>query len=765
MIQLRLLKVAWAAFLLLVWAPVLSAFETFVVGDIRVQGLERLESGRVFAYVDVGIGEPLDTVRAQKLIHSLYRSGYFSDVELLRDGETLIIRVVERPTIASFSIEGNDEIPTEQLMTGLRQAGLAEGRVFDRSLLDQVERELRRQYFANGRYGVDIATEIEDVVDNRVSLSITIDEGEVATIRRINIVGNNAFDDDELLDILNLRKASVWTIFGSRDRYSQQALGGDLETLTSYYQDRGYLNFRIDSTQVSLSPDKQDIFITVNVDEGDQYRVSGVELVGDLVVPETELWPLVLVEPAGVFSRKDATESAKRIGDRLGDEGYAFADVEAVPEIDQENKAVKVNLVVRPGSRYYVRNINFQGNFATDDEALRREMRQFEGGYFSTSDVRRSRIRLARLPFVENVDVKTVPVPGSDDLVDINYDITERSAGAFQLGVGYSSGQGLLFNANVSHSNWFGTGNRVSIDFVKSDFSDNYRASLTEPYYTIDGVSRTISAFYRSTDALTNVSSRFTSDAWGGTLRYGIPVSEYDSIRLGGSYRSTQLKTNGDITPQYIRDFVRDNGEEFDTLLFETGWIRDTRNRTVFADTGYIHRLFADVGVPGLDLTYYKLNYQFQQYFSFTDKLVAAFNLDVGYGDSYDGTTDLPPYEKFFAGGISSVRGYRGASLGPRDEFGNPTGGNFKTVTQLELLLPTAFTDSRNTRLVLFVDAGNTFDGYGSFEASELRASAGIGFQWLTPILGLLEFALAYPLNDEPDDDTETFSFTFGSTF
>ncbi len=757
-------RLTWAI-LLLCLSLSAQAFDAFVVQDIQVEGLKRHDIARVYRAMNLNVGDRVDEDRVQQMTRDLFKTGYFSDVDFTQQGGTLVVRVVERPSIARFTVTGNKEIPADKLLKGLRDVGLAEGRAFDRSVLEQVEQELRRQYFANGRYGVKIDTQVNEEADNRVAVAITIDEGKVATIRRINIVGNEAFSDEDLLRPLRARSASWWRWFGSRDRYSQQTFSGDLETLTSFYQDRGYLNFRVESTQVSLSPDKENIYLTINVYEGPKFQISDVALLGELVLPESQLRPLLTIRPGTTFSRQQATESAKKIAERLGDEGYAFAQVEPMTDIDEANRQVKVNLVVKPGSRYYVRDVNFRGNATTQDQALRREMRQYEGASFSASEVARSRVRLARLPFIEQADVQAQPVAGESDLVDVNFDVTERSAGAFQVGVGYSSSQGVLLNANVSHSNWFGTGNRVSLDFVTTEFSKNYSASLTQPFYTLDGVSRTISLFQRSTDSLNQVSSRFDTDTWGGSLRYGIPITEYDSIRLGGSYRSTDLTTLEGRTPQQIIDFVDQNGNSFNTLTFDPGWVRDTRNRTVFADKGYVSRLFGEVAVPVFDLDYYKLTYDYEQYFPFTRNLLGSMRLGLGYGDSYGNTTDIPPYEKFFAGGIDSVRGYRGSSLGPHDEYDNPLGGNFRSVGQFELLFPTLLGENRNTRLGVFFDAGNVFDMPKDFAFNELRTSTGVGFQWLTPILGLLKFAIAYPLNDKPGDDKEVFSFTFGATF
>ena len=742
-----------------------QAFEPFRIQGFEVRGLERLEPGRVYRYVELAPGDLIGQAQAQDLLHDLYASGLFSDVSLLRENGTLIIQVAERPTIAEFEISGNEEIPTEDLLDGLRQAGLAEGRVFDRSLLDQVAQELQRQYFAGGRYSVAIDTSVTELDDNRVDIAINIDEGEVTKIADINIVGNTVFSDDELREVMTLRPSSWRTLIGSRDRYSQPALAGDIEAITSYYQNRGYLNFNIDSTQVTLSPDREKIYVTINVEEGERYAVDEVDIAGELIVPEAEVRALISVDPGSTFSREQAQETANRISERLGDEGYAFAEVTPVPEVDEEFKTVDLTFVVEPGRRYYVRRMNIGGNYRTKDEVFRRELRQFEGGYFSSSAVARSRTRLARLPYVEDVQVETVPVPGTDDMVDVNYEIVERSSGSFQVGVGYSSGQGALFNTAVTQTNFLGTGNRVSVEFIRSEFAQSYSAALTEPYWTNTGISRTISAFYRETDSLTNVSSRFNSDSYGLAYGLGLPLSEFDRVRFGTTYRFTELRTSEDRTPDQILQFVEDNGDEFDTVGLESGWIRDTRDRLLFASRGYLSRIGAEVAVPLADLEFYKLNYQYLQYVPIFGSLIGSVGLDVGYGEALGGTSDLPPYEKYFGGGINSVRGYQTASLGPEDEFGNPIGGNFEFTLQSELLLPTPFIDARNQRVVLFVDAGNIFEEPGDFDAGELRAATGIGYEWFTPILGLLKFAIAYPLNDEDDDDTELFAFTFGTSF
>ena len=751
----------WLITLSVLMTPVAVAFEPFVVERIEFEGLERIERGRALNHIDLDAGDSVDPGRLQRAVQSLFRSGYFSDVQALRENNTLVFTVVERPAIASLTISGNRDIEDEDLIEGLRDIGIAQGRVFNQGVLETVRQELVRQYFANGKYGVEIDVEIEEREDNRVAISVVIDEGQVATIRQISVVGNEAFSDRELLSELRLRPAGLMTLIGSRDRYSQQQLSGDLEVLSSYYQNRGYINFSIESTQVSLSLDRRDIYITINVEEGEQFTISDVSVGGDMVLPEQELMRFVTTKPGEVFSREKATTSAQQLRDRMGNDGYAFAEARPIPDVDEDNRTVALTYVVESGPLVYVRNINFRGHSSTRDDVLRREMRQLESGVFSGRDITRSRTRLTRLPFIEDAEIDTVRVPGAQDLVDLDVEVAERSAGAFQLGFGYSSAQGALFNTSISHSNFMGSGNRVVAEAFRSSVSEQLQLSVTEPFYTIDGVSRTLSGFYRRSDRQTRVSSRFDSDVWGLSARFGIPLSEFNSLRLGGSYRNTELRAN-QFSPQRVVDWIEDNGAEYDTYVLETGFFRDTRNRTIFPDVGYNHRVSLDVTLPLSDIDYWSFDYRYQQMLPITEQLLGQNRFRVSVADAFGETTDTPPTEKFFGGGMESLRGFRGARVGPSED-GDAIGGNLAVFNQVDLILPAI--GGSSTRFSFFVDAGYVYETVDEFDTNDFRASWGVAFDWLTPVVGLLRFSLAEPLREQPGDQTESFTFTFGANF
>ena len=744
----------------------------FVVRRIRFEGLARVEEGTALNYLPVSPGDVLTPPRIAEALRALYRTGFFSDVAVYREGSTMLVRVKERPTIAQFSITGNKDIKTKDLTKGLGQVGLAEGRFFNRSVLDQVEQELRRQYFANGKYGVNITTKVEDLPDNRVRIAVAIKEGEAAKIRMINIVGNHVFPDSELSRALSL-SVTRWYAFvarylGMKDRYSREALAGDLEALNSYYQDRGYIKFNIRSTQVSLSPDKRDIYIGIDVDEGQVYKVSTVDLAGELILPPDQLMAATQIKSGQVFSRKQVTASEDGIKNKLGENGYAFANVETVPTINEANRDVALTFVVRPGARAYVRHVQFHGNTLTHDEALRRESRQLEGGVFNATQVQRTVTRLSRLPYVENVNVDTKPVPGNPDLVDVDFKVTERSAGSFQVGAGYAGSEGLVLSTGISHSNVFGTGNAMSLDLSASSYAQIYSLSVTEPYFTIDGISRTAGVFYRSTDRLLDVTSSFYSDSFGGLLRFGIPLSEVDSISLGGRIKDTKLRTDREYSPEQVIKFVEDNGEHYLTTDLSAGYARDTRNRSLFPDMGYLHNVTLDVAVPAGDMQYYSVEYDYEQYFPITEAMLFSINGGARGIDTYGNVKDVPPDEKFFGGGIRTIRGFDDGELGPRDRFDNPVGGDLLTYGQFELDFPTlleSVVHSRNMRVGVFVDVGNVYDNMNDFSAGDLRVSSGVGFKWLAPIVGMLEFSVAAPIRDKRDDKTQWFNFSLGQRF
>ncbi len=756
-------KAWWLLFLVSQLLTRAWAFEPFKVEDIRVEGLQRISAGTVFNYLPVKVGDTLTQASASTAIRDLFQTGFFRDVRLERQGGVLIVSVTERPAIANIKISGNHDIETDKLKDALKEIGLAEGRVFDRSMLDKVEQELRRQYFSRGKYGVRITSTVTPLERNRVGVAIDISEGRVARILDINIVGNRRFGDKELLKTFQLTGPTLFSFYTGSNQYSREKLAADLESLRSFYLDRGYINFNIDSTQVSITPDKRDIYITINVTEGEQFTVDQVKLAGNLVVAPEQLYPLVSVHEGEVFSRKEATATATRIGERLGNEGYAFANVNTVPDIKPKTKQVTLTFFVDPGKRVYVRRINFIGNARTRDEVLRREMRQLEGAWFSTAAVNRSRERLQRLGYFEDVTVETPAVPGTTDQVDVNYTVTERLSGSVQVGVGYSQSQGVLFNTALTQDNFLGSGNRVSFAFNNSTVNQIYSFSYLNPYWTLDGVSRGFSAYFRTTDASQANLSNYTTDVYGGNVNFGIPINEFDTIRMQAGYEHTRINTTS-FSPLEVTDFIAANGDTFDTIKLNGSWSHDTRNRAIFPDRGGLQTVSAEVSVPGASLDYYKLSYRQLRYLPLTRALTLSLNGEVAYGDGYGDTDALPFFENFYAGGVRSVRGFKDNTLGPRDSNGNPLGGSFRVVGNAELLFPAPFQkESKSLRLSAFYDIGNVFDN-ASFNVGDLRYSVGLSAIWLSPV-GPLAFSVAKPLNAQSGDETQAFQFTLGTQF
>ena len=742
-----------------VWAS-----EPFVIKEISVEGLQRIEVGTVFNYLPIAVGDTLTDQRAAEAIRALFKTGFFSDISLEHRGNVLVVKVVERPSISKVNISGNKDIKTEDLTDALKHIGLAEGRVFDRSALEQVKRELERQYFARGKYGVKISSEIKPQDRNRVEVDLKIDEGKVAKISRVSVVGNHAFSQETLLNNFQLGPPALFSIFTENDQYSKQKLAADLETLRSYYLDRGYIDFNIDSTQVAITPDKKEVYITVNITEGKQFTVSSIKLAGDLKVPEAELAALISIKPGDIFSRKQVTESTARINERLGKDGYAFANINPTPELDREKLTVKLTFFVDPGKRVYVRRVNISGNSRTRDEVLRREIRQLENGWISTTNVNRSRERLQKLGYFDEVNVETPAVPGTDDQVDVNFGVKERSSfGSLSAGVGFSQSQGLLLNASVSQDNFMGTGKHVTAAINNSKVNTIYSFSYINPYYTPNGVSRGFSLFLRTTDAgAANVGS-YTADAYGGNVNYGIPLSEFNTMRTSIGYEQTRIKPNT-LTPQDYLQFLSTNASDFGVFKLTLGWTHDTRNKAFFPSKGLLQSLSATTALPGGDLTYYKLSTQTTWYHSLFNIFTMSLNGEVDYGAAYGNTVGFPFFEYYYAGGIHSVRGYRSNTLGPK-ENGTAIGGAFNTVGSGELLFtPPFMQESSSFRMGAFFDIGNVYKDYASFDASELRYSTGVSATWLSPI-GPLTFCLAKALNAKSGDSTEIFQFALGAAF
>ncbi|GGE80324.1 outer membrane protein assembly factor BamA [Streptosporangium jomthongense] len=748
--------------------------DEFTVADIEVEGLQRVSAGTVFSAFPVSIGEQTDEAGLAEAIKSLFRTGLFTDIEASRDEGILIITVRERPSITSIEIEGNKNIETDMLMDALAGAGLQEGQVFRRATLERLELEILRSYIAQGRYNARVKATAEELPRNRVAIRLDINEGTVAAIQHINLVGNKDFSDEELRDLFELQTSSWWNSLTNSDKYGRERLSGDLETLRSFYLDRGYLDFNVESSQVSISPDKRQVFIAIALNEGPQYTISEIRLRGDLIIDEEELRELIPVSEGDVFSRARMTAISETLAFRLGKEGYAFANVNAVPEPGEGNTAA-VTFFVEPGKRAYVRRINFDGNVSTRDDVLRQEMTQMEGGIASSDRIEFSKTRLERLGFFETVNVDTVPVPGTDDLVDVNYSVKEQPTGSLSASVGFSQDSGVILGANVSENNFFGTGKRVSFGVNVSDSVKSANISYMDPYYTVDGVSRGYSVFARETDFEEEDITSYLLDEYGGRLTFGYPTDNITRLNFGVGYTLSKIK-GGVFTSQEVTDFIDEEGDSFNNYFLFGSWRRSTLNRGVLPTDGYSHSLSLDVAVPGSDLTFYKATHRTDFYFPITDnnRWVLRTRTEVGYGDGYGDRSLMPFYEHFYAGGYGSVRGYQANSLGRRatnapNDFSDPDpfGGNLLTEGSLELIFPTPFAgDSRSMRTAFFVDAGQVFDPDRGFhpDPSELRLSAGVGFQWITAV-GPLAFSLAKPLNDKPGDDTQVFQFSLGQTF
>ncbi|MDD7805003.1 MAG: outer membrane protein assembly factor BamA [Endozoicomonas sp. (ex Botrylloides leachii)] len=764
-----------------------SSAQAFVVSDIRIDGLQRISAGTVFNALPIQVGEDVKSPSIAHAAKVLFETGYFKDIQMGRQGDTLVVTVVEEPSISEIDIKGNKTIKTDDLKKGLAKAGLAEGDTFQQATLEAIRHELERQYVAQGRYGASITTKVEAQPRNRVKLSINIKEGSVATISHINIVGNTVFSQEDLLDLFQLKTSNWFSFFSSSDKYSKEKLAGDLERLRSYYLDRGYINFNITSTQVGISPDKQHVFITINIDEGDKYTISSVKLAGDLIIPEKVAESLLLAKPGQTFSRKLIISTEDTLSRRLGNEGYTFAKVTGIPMLNNDNKTVAITFFVDPGRRVYVRRINFSGNTKTGDEVLRREMRQMEGASANTHQIEMSKVRLERLGYFKSVQVKTPPVPGTSDQIDVNYAVEEQPSGSITASIGYSQSDGLLLGGSINQSNFLGTGNKVSLGLNKSNIGQLYNFSFTNPYYTIDGVSRGFDVYYRTYDYADTDISSYTSDTWGGDVRFGYPISETQAINFSMGIDGTKI-TQGTATPLVIDEYLKEEGNDFNNFKATLGWSQSALNRGLLPTRGYSQSASVQVAVPGSTTTFYKLIYRGQYFQPLTKSLTARFATRVGYGGGYGGTSEMPFFENFYAGGFGSVRGYRDNSLGPQAVENKPggewnsTGGNAVLEGTAEVLFPMPFVkDQESLRTSLFFDFGNVFNTYckgenmkdskgnvvyecPALKLDELRYSVGLGLTWITP-LGPLTFSLAKALNAKGRDEPQIFQFSLGTPF
>ena len=777
--------------------------EEFTVGDIRVEGLQRISEGTVYNYLPVNIGDRLNSQRRIEAIKALYATGFFRDIELRRDGGTLVVAVLERPSIESFELKGNKDIKTEDLTKSLKSVGLSAGKSFNQSTLDDIKSFLTDEYFSRGKYAVLIDAKVEDLPQNQVKVTINITEGKRARVRQINIVGNHSFDEAVIRDNFEIKAPHLTTFYKQDDRYSRESLEGDIEKLKSFYMNRGYANFEVNSTQVAIAPEKDDMFITINITEGDIYKVGEVKLAGNLVISEEELRKLVRVNAGSIYSRQLVTNTEEAIKLRLGLDGYAFAKVEAVPAVDDQKHEVVLSFLIEPGNRVYVHRVNYTGSTSVNDEVFRRDTRQLESGYLSNAVLDRSKALLQRLPFLEKVDATTTPVQGSADLVDVDFKIKEGLPGQFTAGVSYSETYKLGLNASIVHSNFLGTGDRVALEVDSSRYSKVYSFSHTDPYATVDGIARTISVAYRNTTQFTSSTSDLSSKTASANLLYGYPLSEYQTLRWGVNTQYTDTFTNSSSAEQAVT-WVRNNGKPYTrytyqgtpplatafygnkymTYALSAGWGYDSLNRALFADRGARHQFNLAYTLPFSDVNYLEASYNMLQLVPVGNTFTLLFNGELSYAQAVGKTQSVPPFLNSYAGGPTSVRGYRESYLGPRDTYGNPYGGNLRTVLQTEILLPMPDKWRNSARFSLFYDVGNVFsteniafsgqDGLTpvdyKFSFGALKHSTGVAVQWLAP-LGIFRFSYAIPLNASAgdgvhfSDQKESFQFSVGQAF
>ena len=768
------LNVRLFLFLLLsIYAASAMALEPFVVKDIRVEGLQRTEPGTVFTYLPVKVGETMTDDKATQAIKALYGTGFFKDVRIEVDNDVLVVLVQERSSIAQITLSGNKSVTDDKMKEGLKQIGLSEGLIFDRAILDRAEQEVKRQYLAQGKYAATVKTVVSPLERNRVAIRFDIEEGTVSKIRDINIVGNRDFSSPELIDQFKLTTPNWLTWWNKNDQYSKQKLAADLESLRSFYMNQGYLEFNIDSTQVSITPDKRDIYITINISEGEKYTVTDVKLAGEMLLPEAEVRNFIDIQPGDYFNREKITASSKAIGDRLGNDGYAFSNINAVPEVDKEKHTVAFTFFIDPGRRVYVRRINLTGNTRTRDEVLRREMRQLESAWYGADKIARSKERLDRTQYFEDVNIETPAVPGTTDQVDLNIEVKEKSTGSVLFGAGLSSSEGVVFGITVNQNNFLGTGNRVSAQVNTGKVNTTYSLSYTDPYFTPDGISRGFDIYRRDVDTSSLNTAFYKSSSYGAGVRFGVPLNEKDTVTAGLTFDYTKISLNPDSPQQYVGYCGNASGCDNTSLLLNLGWSHDTRDNLLFPNKGVLQRLNVDVALPGLDLEYYKLDYKQGWYKPVSKNVTLFLGGELGYADTY-GSRDFPFFRNFFIGGVNSVRGFQTSAIGPRQrQFVNgvPSGNDFavggtKLIQgNVELYFPVPFLkDSKQFRLSTFIDAGSVYGPHDAINLGDIRYSTGLGVSWYSPF-GPLKLVVAAPLNAQSSDKTETLQFQLGSQF
>lgn len=763
-------KTILAAAVAALFAPFAFAINPFVVKDIRVEGAQRVEAGTVFNYLPIRVGESVDDQRVSQALKALYATGFFKDVRIEADGDVLVVIVEERPAIARITISGNREFTNDVLLKGLKDAGISESRTYDRSVLDKVEQEIKQLYLTKSFYAVTVRTTASPLERNRVAINIEIEEGTVARIRQVSILGASAYSEKQLLKLMELSPTGWFSWWSKDDRYSKQKLQGDLEEIRSWYLNNGYADFSIESSQVSITPDKKDVYITIAIKEGKQYKIAGTKLAGDFLVPESELSKLVDIKPGEIFSHQRVDEVSKKLSERLGNDGYAFATVNPIPELDNKAQTANITFFVDPGKRVYVNKIIVSGNNRTKDSVIRRELRQMEGAWYDRERVERSKTRLDRTSFFDEVTIDNEPVPGSKDQVDLSLKVKERPTGNLSAGIGYSQTEKVVFSLGVSQNNLFGTGNALTFAGSTGRVNQNLTVSYTNPYFTDDGVSRGFDVYQRKVDTGELSVGRYATRSIGTGVRFGVPVTELDTVNMGLSVDKTDVNIF-ENSPSKYQDFVNKNGNSATTLLGNVGWSRDSRDSLVYPMRGNFVRVFSEVALPPAELRYVRIGGGVQHFMPITTGTTLMFAGDAGWGGGYGGKS-LPFYKSYYAGGIGSVRGYRDSSLGPQsvDSNGNRTGeslgGNRQLTGSIEYLfpMPGRKEKDRALRLSTFVDGGNVWAAGEPMRVGDLRFSYGFALSWASPI-GPMKFSLAFPLRRKEEDQTQKFQFQLGQLF
>ena len=764
-------------FFFVLFFPSFLFSSSWIIEDIRISGLQRVSAGSIFSEIPFSIGDSVGQEEIVQISKSIFASGQFDDIKIGRDGNALLIDLTERPTIDEILIEGNEAIKTENLLDGLKNSGIFEGALFKRSVFENLSSELERQYVSQGKYGASVEVISDPLPRNRVKLSVEIEEGETAELKSINIVGNKIFAEEELKKVFKLRPRTWLSIFRTNTPYSKENLRGDLESLESFYKNRGYLNFSVNNSIISISEDKQELFITVDIFEGDIYKINEVTLAGDLPVDEEIVKRLIFAQNDSIFSQELITFSEESINNLLNNEGFLFSEVSGNIKRIEEN-LVDVVFFIEPGQRTYIRNINFTGNERTHDVVLRREMRQMEGAWASNSLLERSKLRLDRLGFFKQVDYEKVPVPGEKDKVDIEFKVEEEFSGSIAGSLGYGA-YGFSLGANYSESNAFGTGNSIGIGINYSDWQTNVSFNFFDPYFSPDGIGLGYGAYIRSSDYSNFNISAYNTESFGGSVQFVLPINEISQLSLSASIDQTDLQSDV-LSSRQLLDFIASEGSKFESLTLGASWTRNSLNRGIFPTAGTLNVISGSVSVPGSSITYGRLSHRFKYFRPLSNNFIFAIRTELGGLFAYGDTATPPPYENFYAGGLNSVRGFEQNSLGPRavydgfySNYNRPTGGTYSLEGGLDFIFPIPFLeDSRSVRSSLFLDYGNVFSdecksyeiNCNEFDLSELRYSVGVGVTWITA-LGPMSFAISSVFGDDEFDETETFQFEIGNQF